>query len=167
MNTYKITLIALLASLAVVGRYAFAFLPNVQPVTAIIIIAGFWLGPLFAVILALLTTFLSNVFLGMGIWTVWQVIAWAVIGLMSGLIGRYWSNIPLLFLSAFGAFSGLFYGFVLSVTMYKYSGSFLAYYLAGLPFDIYHAAGNAIFIVLLSPVLSRLFERYYKQWIPV
>ncbi|NIK28348.1 energy-coupling factor transport system substrate-specific component [Thalassobacillus devorans] len=166
MNTYKITLIALLASLAVVGRYVFAFLPNVQPVTAIIIIAGFWLGPLAAVVLAVLVTFLSNIMLGMGIWTIWQVAAWAVIGLASGLIGKYWSNIPLLLLAAFGALSGIFYGLVLSVTMYSFAGSFWGYYLAGLPFDLYHAAGNAVFITMLYPVFSRLFQRYYNQWIP-
>ncbi|MBM7552424.1 ECF transporter S component [Thalassobacillus pellis] len=165
MNTYKITLIALLASLAVVGRYALAFIPNVQPVTAIIILGGIWLGPLSAVILALLITFLSNVLLGMGIWTIWQIVAWGLIGFMSGILGKCWREIPLPLLSIFGAFSGLLYGFIISLTMYSYAGSFWGYYLAGLPFDLYHAIGNAVFIFVLSPVLSKLFQRYNKQWI--
>lgn len=88
MNTYKLTLLALMASLAVVGRFAFSFMPSIQPVTAIIIICGLILGPVAAVFLTLLTTFLSNILLGMGIWTIWQVVSWTLIGLISGLMGR-------------------------------------------------------------------------------
>ncbi|GAB3052650.1 ECF transporter S component [Virgibacillus ainsalahensis] len=160
MNTYKITLLALLAALAVVGRFALGFLPNVQPVTAIIIISGLFLGPLAAVMLALLTTFLSNILLGMGIWTIWQVISWAIIGLISGCIGKTWKRIPLLVIVIYGIFSGYLYGFIVSLTTYQVTGKFLPYYLAGLPFDTSHAIGNAIFIVLLYPAISYFLKKY-------
>src|SRR5699024_8750003 len=81
-------------SLAVVGRSVFAFLPNIQPVTSLIIICGLLLGPAAAIILALLTTFLSNMLLGMGIWTVWQVVSCALIGFISGFMGKYLCIIP-------------------------------------------------------------------------
>ncbi|WP_346426798.1 ECF transporter S component [Virgibacillus sp. YIM 98842] len=124
MNTYKLTLIALLAALAVAGRFIFSFLPNIQPVTSIIIVCGLILGPTAAILLTLLTAFLSNMLLGMGIWTIWQIVSWSVIGLMSGLLGRLKTNIPMPILLLYAIFCGYFYGFVISLTTYQITGKF-------------------------------------------
>ncbi|GAA0327742.1 ECF transporter S component [Oceanobacillus oncorhynchi subsp. oncorhynchi] len=163
MNTYKLTLLALLATLAVVGRYAFQFIPNVQPVTAIIILTGIFLGPMSAVILGILTVFLSNMLLGMGIWTVWQIISWCIIGLIAGIMGITWKRVPFIFIIIFSVVSGYFYGFIISLTTYQVTGYFWPYYLAGLPFDTAHAIGNAVFITLLYPLLHALLQRYAKN----
>ncbi|WP_082233958.1 ECF transporter S component [Halobacillus massiliensis] len=163
MNTYRITLLSMLAAAAVAGRIAMANLPNIQPVTAIIIVAGFWLGPLSAVLLAGIVTFLSNMILGMGMWSVWQIVSWSLIGLIAGLLGKYMPSLPVWALSIYGFFSGLLYGLIISVTMYTIGQPFLVYYLAGLPMDINHAIANAVFIGLLSPVLGTLFTKYQKR----
>ncbi|MFD1065276.1 ECF transporter S component [Oceanobacillus locisalsi] len=163
MNTYKLTLLALLAALAVAGRYAFQFIPNVQPVTAIIILTGIFLGPLSSLLLGILTVFLSNMLLGMGIWTIWQIIAWCLIGLAAGAMGMIWKRVPFLFMVLFSVFSGYLYGFIISLTTYQVTGHFWPYYLAGLPFDTAHAIGNAVFTALLYPLLRVLFRKYAKN----
>lgn len=167
MNTYKLTLLALLASLAVVGRYVFVFLPNVQPVTSLIIICGLLLGPFAAIILAILTTFLSNMMLGMGIWTIWQVVSWGLIGLISGILGKLPGKLSFFVIVIFSVFSGYFYGFVISLTTYTIAGEFWPYYLAGLPFDTYHAIGNAVFMILLYPIITGFFKKYAKNRFPI
>lgn len=43
-NVRSIVLVAMLASLTVAGRLIFAFIPNVQPMTAIIIIISLIMG---------------------------------------------------------------------------------------------------------------------------
>ena len=149
--------------MAVVGRSVFAFLPNVQPVTSIIIICGLFLGPVSAIILAILTTFLSNMLLGMGIWTIWQVISWGIIGLLSGLLGMIPRKIPIYLIVLFAIFSGYFYGFIISLTTYQITGKFWPYYLAGLPFDTNHAIGNAVFIILLYPIISHFLKKYANK----
>jgi len=164
VNTYKITILALLAALAVVGRSVFVFIPNVQPVTAIIIICGLILGPGAAVILAILTTFLSNMILGMGIWSVWQITSWGLIGIISGLLGKLFKKVPIFVIILFAAFSGYFYGFIISLTTYQISGKFWPYYLAGLPFDTNHAIGNVVFIIVLYPTISYLLKKYAKNY---
>lgn len=163
MNTYKLTLIALLAALAVAGRLALAALPNFQPVTAVIIIGGLFLGPISAVILALLVTFLSNMLLGMGIWTIWQIVAWSIIGILSGLLGKFRGHTPLYVVVIFSVFCGYFYGFIISLTTYQVSGHFWPYYLLGLSFDTNHAFGNAVFVLLLYPIISRFFKKYAQD----
>ena len=160
MNIRKLTLIALLAALGTVGRYAFSYIPNVQPVTALIIICGIWLGPVAGVTLAVLSTILSNMLLGMGVWTLSQIIAWAIIGLVSGLLGKYRGELPVWFIAIFSGLAGYFYGFVISLAYGTIGDHFWLYYLRGVPFDTNHAIGNVAFIVILYPVLSRLFQRF-------
>lgn len=158
-------MLALLAALAVVGRSVFVFIPNVQPVTAIIITCGLILGPGAAVILAILTTFLSNMILGMGIWSIWQITSWGLIGIISGLLGKFFKKVPIFVIILFAAFSGYFYGFVISLTTYQISGKFWPYYLAGLPFDTNHAIGNVVFIIVLYPTISFLLKKYAKNYL--
>lgn len=167
MNTYKLTLLALLAALAIVGRIAVSPIPNVQPVTSILIIAGVFLGPISAFLLAILITFLSNIVLGMGIWTIWQIMSWGIIGVLSGLIGKFFKRTPLFLLIIFSIFCGYLYGFIISLTTYQISGKFWAYYIAGLPFDTNHAVGNAIFIILLYPTIAYFFKKYAKGRFPL
>ena len=57
--TLWITQIALLTTLCVVGRIFFAFIPNVQPVTAIIVIVTILLGFKDGVIIASLSMLVS------------------------------------------------------------------------------------------------------------
>lgn len=163
MNSYKLTIISLLASIAIVGRFAFSIIPNVQPVTTIIIIGGIILGPIPAIILAILITYLSNLFLGMGIWTIGQIIAWSSIGLLSGLLGKL--KLKLSTLVLFSILTGYLYGFIISLTTYTVAGKFLPYYLAGLPFDTYHALGNGLFMAILYPTVSMLLYKYKNKYL--
>lgn len=163
-NTYRLTFLALLATFAIIGRNAMAFLPNMQPVTAIIIITGLLLGISDAVLLTIIVVLVSNMYLGMGIWTISQIISWGTIGILSGMLKKLKKNIPLWLISIFGLFSGYFYGFVISLMMYQIAGRFWPYYIAGLPFDTYHAIGNVIFITFLYPIISVLYKSYmYKN----
>src|SRR5699024_5345578 len=72
----------------------------------------------------LLTTFLSNMILGMGIWTIWQVIAWALIGFLSGMIGKYSTKLPLYIIVSFSFMSGYIYGLIISLTTYQVTENF-------------------------------------------
>ncbi|WP_042145737.1 ECF transporter S component [Paucisalibacillus sp. EB02] len=164
MNIYKITLLALLATLAVVGRIATSLIPNVQPVTSVIILCGIFLGPIASIILAVLVTFLSNMILGTGLWTIWQIVSWGLIGLISGIMGKTMKKLPFFVIVIFSIFSGYLYGFIVSLTNYQITGQgFMAYYLVGLPFDTNHAIGNAVFMILLYPTISYVFKKYVQN----
>ncbi|MBM7675158.1 ECF transporter S component [Gracilibacillus alcaliphilus] len=163
MSTYKLTLISLIAALCVVGRLVFQFfIPNVQPVTAIIIISGALLGVVPAICIALITAYVTSLFLGMGIWTIWQMIAWGLIGCLAGLLGKWTARHQQLYLTIFSCFAAYLFGFILSIGTFTVGGNFLSYYVAGLPFDTWHAIGNVVFMIILYPVITRVFR--IKQW---
>ncbi len=83
-----LALVGALAALAVVGRIAFAAVPNVKPTTDIVLFSGYALGgaPGFAV--GALAALVSNFFFGQGPWTPWQMAAWGGVGLLGAALGR-------------------------------------------------------------------------------
>ncbi|WP_443473518.1 ECF transporter S component [Jeotgalibaca sp. A122] len=161
-----IALLAILVALNYVGRVVFQFLPNVQPMTAILLILTLYLGLGDGLIVAGLSLFLSNMIMGMGPWTFAQLFSYAVIILFTGIVLRpiHGNKTKWLFV-LFALFSGFFYGFVISLVSYKTYGmtNFWAYYTLGLPFDFAHAVGNAGFYIILEPILRPLFEKYIKK----
>jgi len=157
LTTNRITLIAVLAAISVIGRMTFGFIPNFQPVTALIIISAFYLGPISAMFLAIVSTYVSNMVMGMGLWTVWQIIAWIIIAGFGSILGKIGLKRPLIPLMLMAILSGFFYGLIMSLVNYFVTGKFLGYYLAGIPFDFNHAVGNAIFIFI--PLKSEIGYR--------
>jgi energy-coupling factor transport system substrate-specific component len=160
-----IALVATLAALAALGRDAFAAVPDVKPITAIVLISGlaFGAGPGFAV--GAVSGLASNLLLGEGPWTPWQMLAWGLVGATGGAAG------PLLrrnrgALIAFCAVWGLVFDAILNVVDLATFGpswtwqAFWALEGRGLPFDVAHAAGNVVLAAVAGPSLIRLLDRY-------
>lgn len=155
---------AMLVSITVVGRLALTYIPNVQITTTMVIITSFLFSPLQAVMVVIASTLLTNIILGMGIWTLWQIAAWSVIGFMSGVIGKFHNKIPLKVLSLYAGFCGMLYGFMISIPASKVvTNNFWAYYLVGLPFDISHSISNVLFFFVFYPLFFRLFKGKVKE----
>ena len=162
----KITLIALLSTLL------FAWIPNVQPVTVILLIITLEMGLVEGILTASLSMILSNIFLGMGPWTLYQIASFAIVILVFSCLKPFWRQTwkqPLLKLAFFTIMAGLtgyLYGFVISIfSVYFYHiPKFWVYYLQGLPFDTLHAFGNIGFWILLSPLLPRIIQKYQTKF---
>lgn len=165
-STKEIAMLALMVATCTVGRLMFQFIPNVQPMTAIFLLITLELGVLRGLIVNLLSIIITNLFLGMGVWTISQILSFSVIILVAGLFAkvaifkrRLWLQI------LYSVFAGYFFGFVISIIDTKVYGltNFWAYYLAGLPFDTAHAMGNGAFYLILAPVFKRLFKNYKSE----
>lgn len=158
----SITLVALFSALTVSGRLLLAFIPNVQPVTSLIILFTLLLGIRYGMVEAILVIVLSNLFLGFGIWTFGQILGYIVIVLLVGLLIRpNFKKIPFSVMILFAAAMGFLYGFIQALFQIPFFGwgYFVAYYVSGLLFDVYHAVGNAIFYVILAPLLLPLLDK--------
>lgn len=147
----------MLCAAAVVGRLALSFIPNVQPVTAIVILMGVYIGIWDAAVASVVVVIVTNLILGTGIWSVWQMIVWAAIGILSGILFRKCKN-PILML-IWAVAMGYVYGAVISIWSWDVltasSGGYIAYWISGLPYDTYHALGNGVFIWFLQPVFAK------------
>lgn len=175
MNTIKlgrvqeIALIGILAAVNIASRVYLQALPNIKPVTSVIIISVFLFGLAFAAKLTIVTTIVSDLFLGFGLYTFFQILAWLVICLLSdtlATIAKKRQKMPPIFLMAiFAASMGYVFGFVVSLEKFMIGGPtmFWTYYLSGLTFDTLHAAGNFVFYIICAPIMIKTFIRGSKN----
>lgn len=82
----EIVTIAMLSSITTVGNLACQFMIPFQPGTALVIISGISLGPEAGFIIGALARLCSNLFVGQGPWTPWQMVCWGILGFLSGII---------------------------------------------------------------------------------
>ncbi len=163
----RIALDGMLCALAIVGRWAFGALPNIQPVTVILILMAIYIGIWDSAASAIVIVTVTNMIMGIGIWSLYQMFVWAVIGIASGLLFKKYHP-PLLMLLWSGAM-GFVYGFLVSLFAYRSFATnggtegLIAYWISGLPFDGFHALGNAVFVWFLQPVFAKLIERAKKS----
>lgn len=61
------------AATCTVGRLLFQFIPNIQPMTAIFLIITLQLGIFRGLLISTLSVLITNIYLGMGIWTISQI----------------------------------------------------------------------------------------------
>ncbi|TGA99878.1 ECF transporter S component [Sporolactobacillus shoreae] len=155
LRVRKITLLSLLTSAAVAGRLLIHGV-NIQPATIIIILTGWFFGWKMGLIEGLMVAFLSDLILGLGLWTPFQMAAWGLIGLISSFLPK-----KKLFYVGWLAVSGYLFGLIMACSYFLMSSNIwtvISMYLSGLFFDTYHAVGNLMF-GLLSPMLFKLFRK--------
>lgn len=166
-----ISLIGILAAVNIASRIGLQALPNIKPVTSIIIISVMIFGLSFGVKLTIVTTIVSNIFLGMGIWTFFQILAWIVICLLTQIVVDFYHKIKkephLIVMACFSFLMGYVFGFIVSLEQLMIGGSglFLTYYTAGFVFDTLHAVGNFFFYLICAPILTKIFINEKQKFI--
>ena len=81
-------LLILLGAFAVSGRVLLDPIPNVQPVTVIVLLAGIHFGAPRAVALATAVALCSNVLLGHGLWSLYQAVGWSAVGVAGAALSN-------------------------------------------------------------------------------
>ena len=162
----ELVLVATLGGVAAAGRVLFAPVPGVQPVTVITVAAGSALGLRAGVSVGGLAAIASNFFLGQGVWTPWQMLAWGACGAIGALAA------PLLRRRVPFAIACFVLGFAFSALMDVWMwfsffphtwAAFSVVMTRGFPFDAAHAVGNVILALVAGPELRRVLERYERR----
>lgn len=165
-STYDICCIALVSAACVVGRTLFQFIPNFQPMTDMFILITLYKGIFKGIIVCILSLIITNIYMGMGIWTVFQIVAFSMILLVTSFIGRFPFFKRYLFVQIiFVILSGYLYGLIISyisVKFYKIP-NFWVYYFQGVSFDSLHALGNGLFYPILKPIVTYFFGKYWNS----
>src|SRR3954453_2791707 len=162
-STRELAIVATLGAAAAAGPGLFAAVPGVQPVTVIAVVAGASLGLRAGVATGALAAFVSNFFLGQGIWTPQQMLGWGACGAVGALLAPFLRSRWVL--AAVAAVLGFAFSAMMDVWLWwgfsPHTLPALAAVLArGLWFDVSHAAGNVVIAVAAGPELRRMLDRY-------
>ena len=163
----EIMVISVLAAIGVAGRAAFFMVPSFKPVAAIVILTGVSFGGEAGFLVGCLIMMLSNMFMGQGPWTPWQMFSFGIIGFLAGILyqkgilkARKRDLCIYGFLSVFLIYGGIMNpASVLMSYGYITKSSLIAYYISGAPVDLVHAVSTVIFLWLLSRPLLEKLER--------
>ena len=164
--------VVIISAAAVAGRLLFTFIPQVQPVTAMVILTGVTLGPLCGAVTGFLSALVSNMVLGQGIWTFFQMLAWGSIGFTAGFFSKNKVLRSLPFLCFYGALSGILFSLItdLSTIFFMSYGSPMTWQTAvavwgtGILFNISHCIGNVVFLLFLYRPFTAKFRRLRDKY---
>jgi energy-coupling factor transport system substrate-specific component len=173
VNTIIISVTATLAALASLGRILFAAVASVQPATFLVLLSGYVFGSRTGFIVGTMAGLISNFFLGHGPWTLWQMIAWGICGIIGGVLGQNKSQLVLMPFLVVSAGAGYFFGLFMNTWhwlnfVYPLNWQTLvSIWASSFIFDTMHAVGNVIFAIVFGRTFFDHLVRYRNRFLPV
>lgn len=166
IKTNEICLYGILGAVLFVSKFAMSFIPNVEPVSLLLIIYTLIFG---MKAIYSLTTYVLLEFLiyGFGFWSIAYLYIWLILMIASIIISKITNNNmnTLLWASVSGMF-GLIFG-ALYIPLYVVSMGFEAaiiWWFSGILFDVIHGVANfTLCIILFKPITNILSKlQQYK-----
>lgn len=157
----RLVLSALMGALLVVGKQVMSGLPNIEPVSFLIILYTLELpretpGAITVFLL------LQGVLYGFGLWWVMYLYVWYLLALAAWLLRR--CDHALVWACVSGGYGLCFGGLCAAVYLVAKTPAFaLSWWLSGLPYDVLHGAGNFILMLLLYRPMRRALQAAKRQ----
>lgn len=159
-GTRRMVIVSIMTALSVVGR----LIPIFKPVTAITILAGIYLGGESGFLVGALSAFLSNFYCGQGPWTAFQMLAWGLIGFVSGILSPLLQRNKVILL-IFGVLTGIVFSLIMDIwTVLWQSDDFnfnlyLATIVTAVPHTIIYCISNFVFLLIMAKPIGDKLNR--------
>ena len=161
LSVRELVIFALLGAMTFAAKYVMSFLPNIEPVSLMVMLFAVvfgkkWVYPTY------LYVALEILFYGISLWNLNYLYVWAVLAVAAGLLKSM--DAPLGWALVSGVF-GLLFG-VLCGIVDVFIGGFgyaVTKWISGIPFDIAHCAGNFFMALVLFRPLRQLLEKQYRK----
>jgi energy-coupling factor transport system substrate-specific component len=169
ISSKEVALIGVLAAITAASRIPFAALPNIKPCTFLIIVVGLVFGSLAGAMVGSMTAAVSNMFFGQGPWTPWEMMAWAMVGLVAGYVGKRYPEAGVKEIILLGIILGMAYNVLMDfsswIVFYRCDPDLLIpTMIAGLPFGLLHIIGNVVFAIILGKPVLMMFRRFQRRF---
>ena len=157
----ELALFSVLGALTFAAKYVMSFLPNIEPVSLMVMLFAVVFGKkcLYPVYLYVAMEIL---FYGLGLWNVNYLYIWVVLAVAAYFLRNMQSRLGWALLSGvygllFGALCGIADIFIGGI---PYA---ISKWISGIPFDIMHCAGNFVIALLLFNPLRELTQKLYNK----
>ena len=153
-------LFSVLGALTFALQVAMSFLPNIEPVSLLVILFAVTFGwkALYPVYLFAV---LEMLFYPMGTWGICYLYVWPILAMAAILLRKMDDSLSWAVLSAaFGLLFGALCGIVdIFVGGFAYA---ISKWISGIGFDITHCVGNFVIALVMYKPLSRLLRKLYR-----
>lgn len=166
----EVVILAMLAAIAAISRVPFAGLPSVQPTSFVIIMTGVVFGAESGFVVGAVAAIASNIFLGQGPWTPWQMYAWGMMGLSAGLLRHTWLLTSAWGKAIFGFVWGYLFGWFMNLWIVVSNIEnlswewFLTLYASSIYFDLAHGLANVFFLLIFSRSWMKIMKRLRRKY---
>lgn len=157
----EIALFGILGALTFGAKVAMSFLPNIEPVSLLVMVYAVVFGRK-ALYPIYLYVALEILFYGIQLWNINYLYVWLILAIAAWLMRK--SEQPLAWALLAAAF-GLGFG-ALCAPVYLFTGGLgfaVSWWIAGIPYDALHCAGNFAMALILFLPLKRLTQRLYSR----
>lgn len=165
MKIKDVVIIGMLSAVLITVQVALSFIPNVELVSALIILFTLVFGRKTLYIIYIFVA-VEGVIYGMGLWWFNYLYIWTVLYFITSLLRK--NRSPLLWAIVSSAF-GFGFGALCSIPYFITGGipSGMAFWVAGIPFDVIHGIANFIVALLVFIpfyyIMKRLHAGYYTE----
>ena len=161
LSARELCILSLMAALIFGTKVALASLPNINLNSVLIILTVLFFGwkGLYTVYVYVL---LEGLVFGFSVWWVGYLYVWAILVVVVMLFRR---NDSALFWAVVAGIFGLCFGLLMYLEWFAINGGwegFFAMWVAGIPYDLTHCAGNFAFTLVLYRPLRRVMEKLVK-----
>ena len=160
-NSRRVVLCALLAALMSVFQVVMSFLPNIEPVSLLVLVYALVFGwDVFYIVVTFIL--LEGVVFGFHLWWISYLYIWSILAFI--VLALPQDNPPIIWAVTAGAF-GLLFGALCAIP-YLISGgpgAAFAYWAAGIPYDVLHCAGNFTLTWILFKPLYHILKKLHDS----
>ena len=165
IRLFELTVCAMMGAIAFALKVAMANLPNIEPVTMLLMLCTLIFGYK-AFLSCSVYVLLEGIFFGISTWWVPYLYAWPILILITLPLRRFRN--PFLFSAVATVYGFLFGFFFLPVNYFVYNMQgrpdlVIAYIVQDFEFNLYHAIGNAVIVTLLLPPLRIAMEKAVQR----
>ena len=157
----ELTLFSILGALTFAAKYVMSFLPNIEPVSLMVILFAAVFGKKWVYPVSLYVA-MEILFFGLGLWNINYLYIWAILATVACLLRKMthplgWAMVTGVFGLSFGALCGIVDVFIGGF------GYALAKWISGIPFDISHCIGNFFIALMMFNPLRKLLQQQYEK----
>ena len=161
LTVREVALFGVLGGLTFAAKVAMAALPNIEPVSLMVMLFAVTFGSkaVFPLYIYVLMEFLLY---GFNLWSINYLYIWAILAIAAWLLRRMTHPLGWALLS--GVF-GLLFG-ALCAPVYLFTGGWgamVSWWISGIPWDLAHCAGNFVIALALFVPLRRLMAALCRQ----
>ena len=158
MPVRKITRIALLSAILYVSKVALEFLPNVELVSLLTVLYTLVFGKEAFLIVTVFNLF-ELIQWGFGTWWVSYLYVWPLLVLITLLLKKIIKEGFLIWSVVSGLF-GLIFGSLFAIVYLPVDPAYaLAYWISGLPWDVWHGVCNFVLMLVIGKPLYLLLKK--------